>query len=197
MHTNNERLEVILQNLGDALGKGDLTVKEVLQILSVKVNLVLLILLSLCAFVALPGITIIFGCLIIYTAVRMVMGKSLWLPKKVLAMKAPNGFLKVVASKGVFLINKIKKFTRPRFRFVLANPFMRIFNGVLIILLGLTMVVLPIPFAAFFSAAAVFLLCLGLLEDDGLFVMLGYLMCLITIGATFGIGLFVEKSRGK
>lgn len=185
MSKKEQTLEEILEHLWHALKVKDLTVKEVLAVLSGKLKLALLILLSLCTLISLPGITVIFGSLISYVGIRMLFRKGLWLPKKILKLKVHNAFLKKVVRKGLWFIKKIKVLTHPRFGFVLNNSFMKIFNRVLIVLIGLVIAFLPLPFTAFVAGASVFLISMGLIEKDGLFVILGYLVCILIVVVSF------------
>ncbi len=91
---------------------------------------------------------------------------------------------------------QLEKFVRPRFAFLHAGPGMlRLISlGIVIGSLGL-MLPLPIPFSNSIPAWAVVLLAIGMMEKDGLCVLLGHLTAMgtwIFIGLTsaFAVGGF-------
>jgi len=59
---------------------------------------------------------------------------------------------------------------------------MQVVNGLLIFLLGSFLALpLPIPLTNLAVGWSIFLVTLGLLEDDGVFVLVGYLVFLLTL----------------
>ena len=59
---------------------------------------------------------------------------------------------------------------------------MKISNGFLIVFLGMALALpLPIPFTNLSAGWSIFLLSIGLLEDDGIFILAGYFLTLLVI----------------
>ena len=75
----------------------------------------------------------------------------------------------------VKMARQLEKFVRPRLAFLHAGPGRRrLFGAIVIAGLGL-MLPLPIPFSNHLPAWAVVLLSIGMMEQDGLCVLLGHL----------------------
>ena len=73
-------------------------------------------------------------------------------------------------SKPIFA--KIEKYASPRFSFFV-KPKFRILAGLILFFLALV-IFLPIPFANIPGSIGMILISVGLLQKDGLFVLLGY-----------------------
>src|SRR5690606_28113988 len=84
--------------------------------------------------------------------------------------------------KGVAIVSKLDAWVLPRFPFLTAGPFAR-FNGLVLIFAGLLLMA-PfglIPFSNTAPAVAILFLTMGMLQRDGLFVLLGYLATVLTV----------------
>ena len=85
------------------------------------------------------------------------------------------------------IARELEKFVRPRLAFLHIGPGMRRLIGVGVITAGLALMLpLPIPFSNNIPAWAVMLLAIGMMEKDGLCVLLGHLT---VIAAWLFIGL--------
>jgi hypothetical protein len=80
--------------------------------------------------------------------------------------------MKKISKTGTWIIKKCKRFVRPRMeKFCYGAVFKRL-NGLVVLLLGLILALpLPIPFTNLMAAWTLFILTLGLLEDDGFLVI--------------------------
>ncbi len=175
--------EGILLLRQEAKGK-PLSIAEILRILSGKGRSLILILLSIpfCQPIQIPGLSIPFGLAIAFIGLRIVFGKRIWLPKKLLAKKISSPIFKKITDKTLALVRKIKPWVHPRLIGVCHSPFMEKGNGLIIFILGVFLALpLPIPLSNLTAAWSIFLVALGVLEDDGIFVLIGYLLSLLTV----------------
>jgi hypothetical protein len=159
-------------------------IRKILEILSGKGRLLILILLTLpfCLPLPLPGMSVPFGLLIAFFGVRMTLGKGIWLPKRIVSKKIKTHLLKKIVTKTLWLMKKMQVLTHPRLYWMCFNPVMKVVNGIVIAILGLALAIpFPIPFSNITAAWAIFILCFGLMEDDGLFILIGYLLLLVTL----------------
>ena len=124
------------------------------------------------------------------------MGREPWLPPFVMRRRLSTTRLAQLLTGAVKLARQLEKFVRPRLAFLHAGPgmFRLIGLGIVIASLGL-MLPLPIPFSNSIPAYAVVLLAIGMMENDGLCVLLGHLTAIATwvfIGLTsvFAVGGF-------
>lgn len=160
-----------------------ISIEEILHILSGKGRSLLLILLSLpfCQPIQIPGLSIPFGLVIAFIGIRLVFGKGIWLPKKILSKKISSKTLEKLTSKTLIIVKKVRSWTRPRLIWMCHSPFMEKANGILIFLLGLFLALpIAIPLSNLTVAWSIFLISFGILEDDGLFVLVSYLLSIAT-----------------
>jgi hypothetical protein len=161
--------------------KTTISLGEILGILSGKGRLLLLILLSLpfCLPLQIPGLSTPFGLAIAFIGLRMAFGKRVWLPQKALLKEISSATIRKISQKGLKWIAKMERFIHPRLTWLSKSKAM--YNGLLIVVLGLFLALpLPIPLTNLSSGWAILLLSIGLLEDDGLFILAGYLVSLLT-----------------
>ncbi|MBI3297816.1 MAG: exopolysaccharide biosynthesis protein [Elusimicrobia bacterium] len=125
--------------------------------------------------VPMPGISTLFGAVIALCGWRMSRGKGPWIPARWIDKPLPARFLRAVFGVFARLLGKLESVLRPRARFLAAHPALRRANGAGLMFVGfLILVPLPPP-TNFPPAIAGFLLSAGILEDDLLFVALGWL----------------------
>lgn len=178
-------LEDTLVLLGSKAQKGTLTLERILKILSGKGRYFLVLLLSLpfCLPLQIPGLSTPFGLAIAFLGFRIAFGKHVWLPSKMLEKKISAAQMKKISKKGLWIVKKIKPFIHPRMEALCYNNILHMINGGIIVLLGVVLALpLPIPFTNLTAAWSLLFLCIGLIEDDGAWVIIGYAASLITTG---------------
>lgn len=176
-----EDLDVLLEK---ARRNPTLLIEEILEILSGKGRSLILIFLSLpfCQPLQIPGLSTPFGIVIAFIGLRMAFGKRLWLPKKILSKSIPSTTIQKVTKKSLKMMNKMRRFIHPRLSWLCDHALMKVVNGLLIVLLGVFLALpLPIPLTNLAAGWSIFLVSLGLLESDGICVIIGYLVSLLTI----------------
>ena len=187
--------EEILALQQEADGK-PLAINEILRILSGKGRPLLLILLSIpfCQPIQILGFSTPFGLAIAFISLRMIFGKKIWLPHKLVSKKiTPYALLKITKTT-LFIVRKIQYLLRPRLHWACRSSVMKILNGILIFMLGVLLALpLPLPFSNLAAAWAIFLIALGILEDDGLFVLIGYSVSLLTFSFFTVIALYFKE----
>lgn len=173
---------------------GPLSLQEILNVLSGKGTDVLLIFLSLpfCQPIQIPGMSIPFGIIIALIGLRMSVRHGIFLPKTLLNKPISQKVINTIVTKSLWLLGKIKRFIHPRMIWICQHPLMRVPNGLIIFLMGLFMALpIPVPLSNIPAAWSVFLLALGLLEDDGLLVIIGYALAALVLFAFIYIGISV------
>lgn len=160
-----------------------LTIKQILDLLSGRGRFLLLIFLSLpfCQPIQIPGFSIPFGITICLIGVRILLGKHIWLPKKVLSRQISSIFIQKITKTSLLVIKKIRPWIHPRFQFMYTSRLMQTLSGLIICLLGILLALpLPIPLSNIIAGWSIFLISLGILEDDGLLVFIGYIFTFLT-----------------
>jgi hypothetical protein len=176
-----EDLLVLLQA---AKGRRVLSIEEILSILEGKGRLILLILLSFpfCLPIHIPGFSTPFGLVIAFIGLRMAFSKRVWLPNALLDKNIPGRTVREIARKILHFVEKLRVFIRPRLGWIFRYRGQTVLNGLLIFVLAVLLALpLPIPFTNLSVALPVFLISIGLLERDGLTLLIGYVLSLFGI----------------
>lgn len=197
LHKNSEKFRTLEEDilfLQEAGKHKSLSLAEVFQVLPGKGRPLILILLSLpfCQPIQIPGLSIPFGLAIAFIGFRMSFEKSLWLPDSLLSKTIPQDTLSTITEKVLSLIKKMKPWVHPRLLWLSNSFFMEKANGLMICLLGIFLALpLPIPLTNIITAWPILLIAFGILEKDGVFILLGYLISLLTLAffVMLGIGI--------
>lgn len=183
---------LLLQEKGK---NSSLSIGEILNILSKKGQSLIILILSLpfCQPLQIPGFSTPFGLVIALIGLKMAFGKYAWLPKRILAKSITPQTLQKITEKILWLLKKIKGWIYPRLAWLCYNPSVHIINGLLISILGILLALpLPTPFSNLMAAWSILFIGLGLLKDDGVFILIGYLISLFTFGYFIAMVLFIK-----
>lgn len=191
-HTLEEEI-LLLQQEGK---EKTLSIAEILQVLSGKGKPLILILLSLpfCQPIQIPGLSTPFGLAVAFIGLRMIFGKRIWLPGKLLNKTIPSATLSRITEKALNLIKKMKPWIHPRLLWLCRSSLIEKGNGLIIFILGILLALpLPIPASNLMAAWSILLIAVGILEDDGLFMLIGYLVFLLTLALFLLLILGIKK----
>jgi len=139
--------------------------------------------------IPIPGLSIIFGMLIIIAALRLHLNLSPWIPKRWRKKKLSTTLIAKISNIGVKALKKIEIVTRPRFHLFRNQAAFKLFNTLVFVILGLILS-LPLPPGTNFPPAlGIILLAIGLLEEDGIVIFLSYLVFAFNLWALFYISI--------
>jgi len=162
----------LLKELHDAFpGEEQIAVRDVLTRLDGRAFGLLLLILALPNCIPnVPGISTVFGILLVAPALQMIFGAGTpWVPKRI-------GDL------------KIEKLVQPRFQFLTQKPITVWFGIQTLILAGILM--LPIPLGNWPPGMSVAALAIALLQRDGLLALVSFGFFLVSLAvAPLGIGM--------
>jgi hypothetical protein len=146
--------------------------------------------LPFCQPIQLPGLSTPFGLLIAFLGFRLLLGHKALLPKFLLEKELSKELLDKALFKSLDFFQKIQAFCRPRLLFFSKNQLFFVTNSLVTVFLGLFLALpLPIPLTNLISGWALLFLQLGLLEDDGLFIAISYIVTALCIGFFVGLAL--------
>ncbi|MFP4156642.1 MAG: exopolysaccharide biosynthesis protein [Opitutales bacterium] len=113
-----------------------------------------------------PGYSTPFGIAIALIALQMMCGRrTVWLPQRLAAMRLrPKLAAKMLGAASGFL-RRVERWIRPRQRWIASRTGQAALSTVVLIMAGLMM--LPIPLTNTFPAMVIFILGVGLSEEDG------------------------------
>lgn len=162
-----------------------ISVGEILNILSERGQSLVVIFLCLpfCQPLQIPGLSAPFGLAIAFIGFKMAFDKYAWLPKNVLAKTMTHQTMQTITNNTLWLLRKMKGWIYPRLTWLCYYPGVYLVNGLLIAILGILLALpMPIPFSNLLAAWSLLFIGLGLLEDDGVFMLIGYFISLLTFG---------------
>lgn len=182
------KLSVELAELHARAGDRAIPLREVIFVLRHRAYMLLIILLALPFIqpVPLPGLSTPLGLAIVLIALRLSLGQRPWLPKRIQRAKLPAGFFGKMMTLTERLLRFLESILRPRWPAVTGTGPLNQLHAIVILASALILLLpLPIPLSNLLPAWAIFLLACGLLERDGLFIVLGYVA--FAIGAAYFI----------
>lgn len=157
--------------------------EEIIELLGTRAFGIALLLFSLpnaLPFSVIPGLAFVFSTPIFFIAVQMILGRStLWLPDIIAKKTVSQKSLAKIINTTLPYLKKAEFFLKPRWAFMTSRP-MEILNGLVILVLAL-LLILPIPFSNFIFAIQLIVFSMGLIEKDGIFIVLGYTASLLYI----------------
>ena len=142
--------------------------------------------------IPMPGLSVLFGLVIFMEGIAVAVNRKSWLPKRFLSKEISAKVFKKVFEHGIKISQRLEKIVRPRGSFLMRHPWMRPMNGSIIAFCGF-LLALPLPPGTNFPpATAILLLSIGSLEEDSLFMILGYIafalnIAFFTLITVFGI----------
>ena len=184
----------VVRRLEEKTGRHGITIGELMQALEGKGHAAIMAILAMpfCFPVQIPGLSTPFGIILIFSGLRVSFGQAPWLPGWLLVRKispsTTDGLLEGLRKLAV----PAEKILHPRLSFLCRNIFLHRIHGVLIAFLAILLALpLPIPFSNLLAAIPILLMALALLEDDGAFMIAGYLAaipCMLFFGLLFLLG---------
>lgn len=131
--------------------------------------------------VSIPGLSVFFGAIIMVVGVRMAEDLGPWMPARWKERRIARGVFTAVLKAASRLARFFHLLTRPRLALLYASRRGRRLNGSLIALCGF-LLALPLPPGTNLPPAiAIVLIAFGIMERDGLFILIGYLVAVVNI----------------
>lgn len=173
------KLSAELMHLQERMATGPVTLRQVIYVLRARAYMLLLILLAL-PFVTpipVPGLSVPFGAAIAFIALRLTLGQRPWLPMKFQRKQLPAGFFSSVIRVATRVIRILEALLRPRLPALTSSTLLLRAHAFVIFIAAIELLLpLPIPFTNTLPAWAILLMAGGMLERDGVAVILSYLV---------------------
>ncbi len=142
--------------------------------------------------IGIPVLTTILGPTLALVSVFLALNKRPWLPRFLRDREISYEVLTVVTDRLLRVAVRVEKMTRSRLSIMGVTPPATRFHGGYAFLLSIMAALpIPIPFGNMVAAVPIVLLGIGLLERDGLFLLLAYLgaiPCIAFYAALFLLG---------
>lgn len=188
---NAEPISQRLRSLVRSLPPTGITLSELIHRVGNDGLLILAALLTLVFLIpiSIPGVSTVFGAAILLIGISRLLRRELWIPSRLKHKTIGTKKLRPVLRKALPLLHRLERVSRPnRIEWLVAGgPVQRMNDASLI--LGAVLLMMPfglIPFSNTFPAVALLFLAIGLLQRDGVCVLLGYISNVLTI-VYFGV----------
>jgi hypothetical protein len=127
-----------------------------------------------------PGYSIPFGIILALLAGQLILGRKIpWLPEWMLRISFKRSFMEKMVPAGIAFLTRTETLVRPRFQWF-SGRLLQLLSALLVIVMALFMMI-PIPGTNTAPAMVIFLIGLGLSQNDGLVLCFS---SLAGIGAT-------------
>jgi hypothetical protein len=187
---------VLLADLAQAFSGERVSIGDILDNLQGRAVGVVLLLLALPMCIPnVPGISTIFGLLILAPAFQLILGSNhLWMPRRVRAWTVPREALNGAIKGSLPTLRKIEQHIRPRWRVFIRPPFAQLL-GLQTLLMALVLM-LPIPGGNWPPGMTVAATGLALAQRDGRLALATAPLAAVSVGiAYFGYRIGVAVLR--
>ena len=172
-----EKLSTMIANLpssGVSLAEiRDIAGKDGLLILIVFLAIVFMVPVSI------PGVSTVFGSISLMIGTSRLFGCNLWLPKRIAQHVLPTEKLRVGLSQSSLWLHRLERLSRPhRLNWLTSSWLVEVLNNCALMSASVLLMA-PfgmIPFSNTLPALTLLLLAIGLLQQDGLCILLGHLV---------------------
>ena len=179
-------LEETVRDVSMRLPPEGVTLADIIELVGRDSLLLLCIFLTLIFMVpvSIPGVSTVFGAGILLIGISRLFNRNLWLPKRVQRRVVSTEKLRAALERALKWLRRLERISRPhRLRWLTAGGPVATFNN-LSLILGAILLMAPfglIPFSNTLPALAILLLALGLMQRDGVCILLGHLANVGTI----------------
>lgn len=170
----------------DGLPAGGVTLAEIRDLVGHDGLMLLTAFLTLVFMVpvSIPGVSTVFGAAILLIGICRLLGRALWVPKSLEKRVVSTEKLRGAFNRGLVLFQRLERVSRPgRVKWLTSGGVIRVLND-LGLVLGAVLLMMPfglIPLSNTLPAIALLLLAIGLLQRDGVCILLGHVMNVVTM----------------
>ncbi len=134
--------------------------------------------------VSIPGVSTVFGALIVLIGVGVALNRVPWLPRKLMDKSLARAQLAPALEKGADVFTKyVDRLSKPRLLALTHGSSTNRFNGFMLFVAGV-LLMFPfglVPFSNTLPALAALFFAVGILQRDGIAILMGHGMTLGTI----------------
>ncbi|MFZ4483005.1 MAG: exopolysaccharide biosynthesis protein [Chthoniobacterales bacterium] len=144
--------------------------------------------------VSVPGLSMPFGLAIALCGLRLGLGHKLWMPDFLLRREVSAEVLAKLVGGAARFYRRVEKLVKPRMHFLQRWPGMLNLLGFMIMIGGVLLslpIPPPFPLTNTIPGLAIIFMALGLMERDGVCILIGYAFALVAffyIGMIFLLG---------
>lgn len=161
----------------------EITISAVLEGLDYRTQGLIILILSIPFVLPMPimGLSTIFGSVMIVAAIGIMLNRNPWLPKKLKNKVIPNETMQGIVKKTDWVSKRLGRVVRPRLLFFSKSAFWIRIHALMILIAALILALPSPPGGNVLPGAATMVLSLGLVEEDGLVLILGYILTALNV----------------
>lgn len=181
-----KRFSQILDAIGADERRERVSVSDLMRAMDARAVAALILLFALPNVVPTPpGTSSILGLPLLYLTAQMMLGKLPWLPAIIADRSMTRSDFNSFVGRVTPLLARAERLLKPRLLFVTSATGERIIGGICLTLA--IVLALPIPLGNMLPAFAITLMALGVLERDGLWVIIGVLVGVFSLVIVSGV----------
>ncbi len=182
---NKKSLSQTLNDVSQSVEGESITLRQLLSLVGEQ-GLLLFCMILIIPFllpVSIPGVSTVFGLLIVLIGIGITINRLPWLPNRLMERSLKTADLRPAFERGATLFARLDRIIRPRMLALTSNTISNRINGLALTFSGVLLMapLSLIPFSNTIPGVAVLFFAVGILQRDGLFIILGYLMMIATI----------------
>ncbi|MGX5664499.1 exopolysaccharide biosynthesis protein [Rhizobium daejeonense] len=180
------RLSEILASLAEDTSRERVSVADIFQAMGDRAFGALILIFALPNVIpSPPGTSALTGAPLVFLSAQLMLGQSPWLPKIIANRSIARSDFSAVVSRVSPWLARGERMLRPRLGFLIHPP-AEYLTGFLCLILSIILI-LPIPLGNILPAIAICLFSFGILERDGLCVLLGMVMFANSVTVVAGV----------
>lgn len=199
LHPADKKMSVTLREASESLPEGELTLHDVLERVGEQGVLLLCVLLAVPFMlpVSIPGTSIPFGLGVLLIGTGVALNRIPYLPNWLMRRRFAAARVQAILGYGIRLFERMEKLIHPRLLVLTGSLAITRVNGVILGSLGLLLMA-PwppiIPLSNTIPAWGIMILAVGLMQRDGVAVLLGWLAWAATLVYFSLIGVVVFRA---
>ncbi len=181
-----DRLSAILMAIASAEDRDRISIGDLLEALKRRALGALMFIFAIITALPMPpGVSAVVGAPLVFLSAQLMLGMNAWLPRIITDRSLSRvDFHRVMNAASPWLA-RAEGVMKPRFEFLAKRPAVY-FTGFVAFVMAL-LVLLPIPGANMAPSIAICIIALGLLERDGIWIVLGALVGIISTVVVGGV----------
>lgn len=185
IHDPNQGLSQSLLSAAGQIPNEGITLRDLLEKIGEQGMLLFCMILTIPFLipVSVPGVSTVFGLLIVLIGIGVTLNRVPWLPNRLLDRHFTSAQLVPALHKGASWFQRLDRLIRPRWLVLTHGGTINRVNGLALVFSGILLMA-PlglIPLSNTIPGLACLALATGMLQRDGLFVVLGYVFMVATV----------------
>lgn len=143
--------------------------------------------------VSIPGVSTVFGILIILIGIGVTLNRVPWLPRRLMERPMTRNTLCSMLEQGARVFDRLERWVKPRMSMMSSGVLVNRLNGFALTASGI-MLLFPlsfVPFSNTLPAFSILFLAFGMLQRDGYVIIAGYIALIATLMYFGGLGLLL------